>query len=172
MNSKILSRILIASALCLSPIAAGAAITGCVGPITPVQVATTVETTAQIAISAAQTTWNFILPSLPAASQVADNALFTKGLAAANDALGVLNAAIVAYQNATGPAPNWSALIATLSTAVNDVVAIIDQFKTSTTPASGALAAAAPIPGYASLVQAAADLNRAAGHSVPSRSTR
>jgi len=126
MNSRILPRILIAAAVVLSPVAVGAALVGCTGTVTPVQVAQTVEQSAQIAVAAATSAWNFILPSLPAASQAAANAKFQKSLVAVTDGLATLNDAVVAFQNATGPAPNWGMLISTLSDAVGNVLAIVN----------------------------------------------
>jgi hypothetical protein len=118
----------------------------------------TFEQGVQVALNAAQSAWAFILPLIPASAQAQATTQYNNAVSAVNHALQVLNdgvAAAVAAKQATFDATQFMQAV---SDAVAQIIAIIDQYKSSATPAPVAGKMAAPtapvIPGYADLLAA------------------
>ncbi len=138
----------------------------------PAEQAQTIAQTAQVALNGAQAAWNTILPLIPQAAQAQANALFINAVATANHAITGLLDALTAAADAKQSNPNFAGAIAAVSDAVDQVLAIINQYTGAGTTVDGGAPTAAPsvvvkvvgpVPGYADLVDASKRLHRFAG---------
>ncbi len=139
----------------------------------PAEQAQVISQEAQVALNGAQLAWNSILPLIPQAAQAAANALFINLMASANHAVTALLDALTAAADSQTSNPNFAAAISAVSAAVDQVLAIINQYTGAGTTVDGGAPTAAPggvvvkytgpIPGYADLVDASQKLHRYAG---------
>ena len=89
---------------------------------------TAFEQGVQVVLNDAQLAWSIVQSFLPTATAASINTQFTNAVFAVNHALAALNDAVqvaVAAQNAT---PNFTTLMAAVTDAVGQVIAIIDQY--------------------------------------------
>jgi len=126
-----------------SSLAAGGGLVACGGSWwsnftnDPVQVVQVFEQGVQVAVSDAQIAWTFVQPFLPADKVAQINQQFMNAIAAVNHGLKVLNDAVQAAVAAHQPNPDFAALMAAVTDAVQQVLAIIAQY-TVTPPAADA----------------------------------
>jgi hypothetical protein len=142
----------------------------------PAAVATAFEQGVQVVLNDAQLAWNSIQPFLPAGTAATINAQFNNAVFAVNHALTALNDAIAVAVAAQNSNPNFTAIMATVTDAVAQVIAIIDQY-TASSPApvavadGGAAQVATPNVGKApmspALVDAHAGLASLKAHYLP-----
>jgi len=103
----------------------------------PVAQVTTFEQGAQVALSGAQVAFNLLLPRLAPADQAQAMTDFNNALATVNHALVALNDAVTAAADAKQANPDFSGAMAAVTDAVNQVIAIVDQYTAKATiPAS------------------------------------
>lgn len=115
----------------------------------PVQGVQTFESAIQVSITGAQLAWPAIVASLPPANQAEATKQFTLAISAVNHALQVLNDGVTAAVNLKSPSPNFNTLMQTVSDAVAQVIAVVDQFKTQrTVSVTPGATPPAPPPGY------------------------
>lgn len=91
----------------------------------------------QIVLSDAQIAWVVVQPMLPAANAAQITTQYNNAVFAVNHALTALNDAVNAAAAAKQPNPDFSKLMVAVTDAVGQVLAIIDQYKTSTAPSAG-----------------------------------
>jgi hypothetical protein len=89
---------------------------------------TAFEQGVQVALSDAQLAWTIAQPFLPTAQAAAINTQFNNAVFAVNHALSVLNDAVQVAVNAQNATPSFTALMAAVTDAVGNVLAIIDQY--------------------------------------------
>ena len=109
----------------------------------PVAQVQSFELGAQVALNGAQVAFNILLPQLPAADQVVAQKDFNLAVTSVNHALQVLNDAVTAAVDAKQPNPDFSGVISAVTDAINQVIAIVDQYT------GKAPVAVAALPGLA-----------------------
>jgi hypothetical protein len=135
-----LRAIVFASVVGVSTLAAGGGVVACGGSWwsnftnDPVQNVQVFEQGVQIAVSDAQIAWTLVQPFLPPAQLTQINQQFENAIAAINHGLRVLNDAVTAAVAAHTPNPDFTALMAAVTDAVQQVLAIIAEY-TVTPPA-------------------------------------
>jgi|GEM_PF-2200347 len=137
-HTRILSNVGILSIL-VAPALTGAAlfvsaasVVSCTQPVVPTSVISAAEVAAQTAtavVADAQAAWPIVKALLPPADQAAAEDAFDKAVFTANHAILVLNDAIAAAIAANNPSPNLGQLLASLSDAVAQVVAVVQEFQ-------------------------------------------
>jgi hypothetical protein len=136
-----------------------AALTGCPAPAgTVTNAIATAQQAAQTAatvVADAQVVWPIVYAAIPADKQAAAQTAFNESLFTANHAILTLNDLIAAAIAANNPNPDFTAVIGQLSGAVAQVVAIVQQFLTTSAVASHVRTAGG--------VDAVADMSAAAG---------
>jgi hypothetical protein len=123
-------------AIVLLAAAAALGVAGCKTPAVP-QAITAVqlfETGVQVALSTAQVVWAGVMPLLPPAAAAQDQQLFDAAVVVVNDSLSTLNDAITVAQQTQNPNPDFSALSAAVTDALQKVLAIVDQFRGTAVP--------------------------------------
>ena len=124
------------------------------------------EKDVNIGLGIADITWNSIKVYLPADQAVKAQLRYDQAVFAVNKSLVVLNDAVQAAVDAKTPNPDFTKLIADVSDALSQVIAIIDEFKTSApTPSPSALAlpARGEPTGYTTLKAVQAHVAKRAG---------
>jgi hypothetical protein len=86
----------------------------------------------QVVLNDAQIAWTFVQPFLPAAQAGAITAQYQNAVFAVNHALQVLNDAVTAAVAAQQSNPNFTALMAAVTDAIGQVLAIIQQYTAPT----------------------------------------
>src|SRR5271168_4737949 len=86
------------------------------------------ESGVQIVLSNAQLAWGIAQPFPPTATAAAIQTQFTKAIFDVNHALSVLNDAVQVAVNAQNANPNFTTLMAAVTDAVANVIAIVDQY--------------------------------------------
>jgi len=135
----------------------------------PVAQVQTFESTVQIGLNGAQVAWTFLQPYLPPAQVASINQVFQNAIATVNHSLSILNDAVAADVAAKTTDPNFTALMAAVSDAFNQVLAIIAQYTQSSGDAGVAsihagAPAASSVPGLADATDAALRLQAYAHH--------
>ena len=113
----------------------------------PVAQVTTFEQGAQVALSGAQVAFNLLLPRLAPADQAQATTDFNNAVATVNHSLVVLNDAVTAAADAKQANPDFSGAMTAVTDAVNQVIAIVDQYTAKATT---------PVPNATCLVDAKA----------------
>ena len=107
----------------------------------PVAAVDAFEKDVNIGLSIAAISWNSIKVYLPADQAVKAQLRYDQAVFAVNKSLALLNDGVQAAVDAKNPNPDFTKLIADVSDALAQVIAIIDEFKASApTPAPSALA--------------------------------
>jgi hypothetical protein len=120
----------------------------------PVAQVQTFEQGVQVTLSGATIAFTVLLPKLPAADQAAATTDFNNAVVSVNHALQALNDAVTAAVDAKQANPNFAGAIAAATDAVNQVIAIVDQY-TKKVPAP-----APALPGLADAKLGAQHLTR------------
>ena len=120
-------------ALAVASIIAGASLEACTQqPVFPTNVITAAQTAAQTAtavVADAQVAWPVVKAFLPLADQAAAEDAFNKAVFATNHSILALDDAISAAITANTPNPDFSALLSSLSGAVSQIVAVVQEFQ-------------------------------------------
>jgi hypothetical protein len=87
-------------------------------------------------LAIADVSWNSIKPYLPAETLVKVQPRYDQAVLTVNKSLLILDDAVQVAIEAKNPNPDFSKLIAAVSDAVVQVVAIINEFKATPTPAT------------------------------------
>lgn len=132
----------------------------------PVAQVQTFEQSARTVLAIADVSWNSVKPYLPAEVLIKAQPRYDQAVLAVNKALVLLDDAVQVAVETQNPHPDFSKLIAAVSDAVTQVVAIINEFKTTPTPATVS-STTPPKPttptGYDDLVNAAGTMKRIGG---------
>ena len=108
----------------------------------PVLQVQTFEQGVQVVLNEAQLAWAVVLPLLPAANVAAITQQYENALFAVNHAVKVLNDAVTAAVSAQTSNPNFSALMAAVTDAIGQVLAIVNQYNTNSPIDAGAILSA------------------------------
>lgn len=103
----------------------------------------TFETTTQIVISNLTTAWETIRIFLPVAVAQQAQVQFDNAVAAVNHALQALQDGVQAAVDAKNNAPDFSKAILDVSNAVQQIVAIVEEYKTQQVQPAGVVKATA-----------------------------
>lgn len=117
----------------------------------PVEQVQMFETAIQTAVTAAEVAWPAIEALLPANVRVQAQTQYTNALAAVTHTEQLLNDAVNVAVDAQQSSPNFTALMQAVSDAVAQVVAIVDQYTTSSTDAGTVGVATNKVPAPASV---------------------
>lgn len=104
----------------------------------PVAQVQSLEQTVQVTLSSAQVAFAVILPLLPAASQAQAQADFANAVVSVNHTLQALNDAVQAAVAAQTPNPDFTTVIAAVESAIQQIVAIVDQYTAKLPPTTNA----------------------------------
>jgi hypothetical protein len=155
----------------------GSSLSGCTSwwkqfesnPVAEVQ---SFEQGVQIVLNDAQLAWTIVQPYLPPATAAAINAQFVKAVADVNHALSVLNDAVQVAVAAQTSNPDFSTMMAAVTDAIAQVLAIIDQYTNLPIVMDGGAAVAAnngKAPMSPMLADAHAGLASLKAHWVPAK---
>ena len=86
------------------------------------------ETGVQLVLSDAQIAWGIAQPFIPASSLQTVTTQYNNAVFAVNHAISVLNDAVTVAVNAQNATPNFTTLMAAVTDAVANVIAIVDQY--------------------------------------------
>jgi hypothetical protein len=114
----------------------------------------------QIALNDAQVAWTVIQPYLPAASLAQITTQYQNAVFAVNHALTVLNDAVNAAIAAQQPTPDFTALMAAVTDAIAQVLAIIQQYSSGAPSGDGGATLVAGKPMNPALYDAQAQLTK------------
>jgi hypothetical protein len=112
----------------------------------PVEYVQTFEQGVQVAISDATIAFQIIVQYLPANVQVQAQTDFDNAVVSVNHALTALSDAVQAAMDAQQPNPDFTALITAVTSAVQQVIAIINQYTNAPPAPPSAIAALPPRP--------------------------
>jgi hypothetical protein len=113
----------------------------------PAEVVSAFESVEETVLADVSVAWSTVQPLIPAANVTAVTADYETALTAVNHAVAALNAALQAAATAQTPSPDFTALMGDVTTAVGQVIAIVDQFGGNVTaPVAGVVHLAAPAP--------------------------
>lgn len=126
-------KIILATALFLSVPALALTQDACNSSIwtNPVAQIQAFEDGAIILLNTAQAAWVGIQPLLPAASAAAITQQYENAVVAVNDAINILNDAVTAAMAAQQTNPNFAVMMSAVTDAIQQVLAIIDQYQTN-----------------------------------------
>jgi leucyl aminopeptidase (aminopeptidase T) len=139
----------------------------------PVAEVQSFEQGVQVVLNDAQLAWTIVQPYLPPATAAAINLQFNNAVFAVNHALVALNDAVQAAVAAQNPNPDFSAMMASVTDAIAQVIAIIDQYTNLQIVTDGGATVTATNNGKAPmspmLVDAHAGLTSLKLHWVPAK---
>lgn len=107
----------------------------------PVEYVQSFEQGVQVAVSDATIAFQIVVQYLPASTAVQAQADFNKAVISVNHALSALSDAVQAAMEAQQPNPDFTALIAAVTDAVQQVIAIVNQYSSSPSAPPSAIAA-------------------------------
>lgn len=108
----------------------------------PIQQVQSFEQMVQVVLNNVQVAWAFVQPFLPQASAAQITQQYQNAVFAVNHALVVLNDAVQTELSVRNPSPDFSKLMVAVTDAISQVIAIIDQYKSSVPADAGAV----PVP--------------------------
>jgi hypothetical protein len=129
------------------------------------------ETGVQLVLSDAQIAWGIAQPFIPASSLQTVTTQYNNAVFAVNHAISVLNDAVTVAVNAQNATPSFTALMAAVTDAVTNVLAIIDQYTSTSIVLDGGAVASTSVAGKApsspALTEAHAGLTSLKAHYLP-----